>query len=109
MRDGITSQLISHYFPEFPFMIFQQPLEKALCSSAVAPLLKKHFNHLTILIDRAPKILLLTLDLHEHFIDEKGIAMALVPPLESLGEFGSKLDAPQTNRLIADSDSALSQ
>ena len=78
MRDAITSQLIGHYFPGFPFMFFQQALKKALCSLAVTPLLKKHINHLTILIDRTPKILLLGLDLYEHFIDEEGITVALM-------------------------------
>jgi hypothetical protein len=54
MRDAITSQLIGHYFSGFPFMIFQQALKKALCSLAITPILKKHINHLTILIDRTP-------------------------------------------------------
>jgi hypothetical protein len=43
-----------HYFSGFPFMIFQQALKKALRSLAITPILKKHINHLTILIDRTP-------------------------------------------------------
>ncbi len=62
-------------------MFLQQALEKALCSLAVTPVLEKHINHFTILINRTPKIVLLALDLHEHFIDEEGITIALVPTL----------------------------
>ena len=109
MRDAITSQLIGHYFPGFPFMIFQQALEKTLCCLAITPPLKKHVNHLTILIDCTPKVVLLALDLHKYFIDEEGIAVTTMPMLKSSGKLGSKLDAPQANRLIADSNPALGQ
>ncbi len=90
-------------------MILQQALEKALCRLAVTPVLEKHIDHFTILIDRTPKIVLLALDLHKDFIYEEGIAIALVPTPQSCGVFGSKLVAPQTNRLIADSNPALGQ
>ena len=90
MSDAITSQLIGHNFPGFPFMIFQQALEKTLCSLAITPLLKKHVNHLTILIDCAPKIVLLAPDLHKYFIDEEGITVALMAAPQSFGVFRSK-------------------
>ena len=70
---------------------------------------QKHINHFTILIDRTPKIVLLALDLHKDFIDEEGIAIALMPALQSPRIPRPKLDAPQTNRLIADDNAALSE
>ena len=109
MCDTITSQLIGHNFSGLPLVILQQALEKTLCSLAITPLLKKHVNHLTILIDCTPKIVLLALDLHKYFIDEEGIAVTTMPMLKSSGKLGSKLDAPQANRLIADSNTALGQ
>jgi hypothetical protein len=60
-------------------MNLQQPLEKTFCSLAITPVLEKHVNHLTILIDCTPKIVLPALDLHKDLIDEEGIAIALVP------------------------------
>jgi len=50
--------------------------------------------------------MLFALNLNENFIDKESIPIALVPPSESLGVFGPKLDAPQSNRLVADRDSA---
>ena len=54
MRNAITSQLIGHYFPGFRLMILQQAFEKALGSLAVTPVLEKHIDYLSILINRPP-------------------------------------------------------
>jgi len=40
--------------------------------------LQEHINDFAILIVRVPQILLLTLDLHEHLVVEKRIAVASV-------------------------------
>ena len=50
--------------------------------------------------------MLLSLNLNEDLIDEESIPVSLVPPSKSFGVFGSKLDAPQSNRFAADRDSA---
>jgi len=50
-----------------------------------------------------------TPDLHKDFIYVEGIAVALVSALQTSRISGAKLDAPQTNRLIADDNAALSQ
>jgi hypothetical protein len=41
--------------------------------------------------------------------DVEGIAMLSVPPLKPTGVFGSELDSPQSNRLVADCYTAFSQ
>ena len=53
--------------------------------------------------------MLLTVDLHEDFVNEEGIAVASVLTLQSPCVLGTELDAPQTNGLIADGDAALGQ
>lgn len=87
MCDAIASQLIGHYFPGFIMMILQQAFEKALGGLAVASCLQKHINHLSVLINSSPQVLLLTLDLHEYFADEKCISKSLMSTLQALGIF----------------------
>jgi hypothetical protein len=45
----------------------------------------------------------------EDFIDEVGVAIASVLPLQSLGIFGAEFDTPQANRFAADSNASLSE
>jgi hypothetical protein len=53
--------------------------------------------------------MLLAIDLYEDFIDEEGVAEALVFPLQSSGVYGSKFNAPEPDALVADSDPSLGQ
>lgn len=101
MCGAIAFQLIGHYFPGFIIMILQQALEKALGRLAVASCLQKPIDHLSVLINSSPQVLLLTLDFHEHFVDEKCISKSLMSTLQGFDVFGSKLVTPQTNKLIA--------
>lgn len=53
--------------------------------------------------------MLLSSNFYKHFIQIKGIAVALMFALQLSGVFGSKLDAPQSDRFVANGDAALSQ
>ncbi len=66
-------------------------------------------THYSVLINSSPQVLLLTLDLHEHFVDKKCISKSLMSMLQALDLFGSKLVTPQTNRLIAYGNTAFRQ
>ncbi len=82
-------------------MILQQAFEKALGHLAVASCLQNHIDDLSVRINSSPPVLLLTLDFHEHFVDEKCISKSLKSTLQGFDVFGSKLVTPQTNRLVA--------
>ena len=97
MCNTIASQFIGHYFPGFIMMILQQTYEKALGRLAVASCLQKHIDHLAILINRSPQVLLLALDLHKHCVDAKGISKSLMSAFQALDIDGAKLVTPQTN------------
>jgi hypothetical protein len=79
------------------------------CGIPVSARLQKHINHFSVLVDRTPQIVLLTPDLHEDFINEESVALAWMFSPESPGVPGSKLDAPKSDRLIADGYPALGQ
>ena len=68
-------------------MASQKPLNEALCSGAIPAALNKHVHDFTVLVDRAPQIMLLAVGLDEGFIDKECIAISLMLALQSLGEF----------------------
>ena len=99
MCDVIAYQLIGRYFPRFIMVILQQALEKSLDSVVVASCPQKHIDYLSVLSNSSPQVLLLTLDSHEHCVDENCIAKSLMSALKALAIFGSKLVTPQAIRL----------
>ena len=66
MRNAIASQLGRYNFFRFTMVSFQQPLEKTLCSCTVTTGLEKHIDHLAILVNSPPQVLLLTTNLHKY-------------------------------------------
>ena len=109
MSNTITAQFIRHDLPGFAAIIPYQPFEEALSRSSVPLSLKADINHLAILINSAPQVVLLTIDLHEHFVEVECIAVASVFPLQSSSVYRTKLDAPQANCLSADGNTSLCQ
>jgi hypothetical protein len=60
-------------------------VKKTLGGLAISACLQEYIKDFAIPIDRAPQILLLTLDLHEHLVEEKRFAVAsLGAPFSSL-------------------------
>jgi hypothetical protein len=57
---------------------FEQSCEEALGGLAISACLQEYISDFAISIDRVPQILLLTLDLHEHLVEEKRFAVASV-------------------------------
>jgi hypothetical protein len=53
--------------------------------------------------------MLLTVDLHKDFIDEKGIAVATVLSFQTARIKGSELDAPKTDCFATDCDATFGQ
>jgi hypothetical protein len=76
--DPVATQLVCHYLPWFITMCPQQSFEKVLSSLAIPTSLEKHIDHLTVLIDCTPEIVLLTMDLHKYYINEKCISITLM-------------------------------
>ena len=94
MRNAIASQLVRHNLSRFSLVIFQQPPEETLCSRTVTTVLEKHINHLAILINSPPQILLFTTNLHKYFIDVECIAEPLMAFFQSSSILRTELVAP---------------
>ena len=109
MRHAIAFQLIRHNLSRFATMLVQQSLEETRSGCSITTCLEKHIDHLAILVNGPPQVLLFAIYLHKHFVDVKCIAEPLMPTSQSFGILKAELIAPQTNRFIAYGNTALSQ
>ena len=55
---------------------------------------QKDINDFSVLIDGSPQIVLFAINLHEYFINEKCVSIALVIFLQTTSVFRSELVAP---------------
>jgi len=109
MRNAIASQLVCHNLSRFAMMPFQQSLEETRSSCSVTTCLEKHIDHLAILVNGPPQVLLFAIYLHKHFVDVKCIAEPLMPTFQPFSILGAELVAPQTNRFISYGNTAFSK
>ena len=79
VSDSIAPQLICHDLSELAAMISQQTLKEPLSGCATPFGLEKYVNHFAVLVYGSPKIMLLTINFDENFINEEGIAVTPVP------------------------------
>jgi len=55
-----------------------QALEESLSCVSVPARLKKYIDHLSVLVNSSPQIVLFALNLHEYFIHIESVTIALV-------------------------------
>jgi len=79
MGDSIATQFICYELSGFTLMILQLPLEEPFRRITVPPLLEKYINHLSILINSPPQVMLFTAHFDEYLINEKSIAEPMMP------------------------------
>ncbi len=108
MRHTVASQFARDYLFRNPTRL-EQSLEKPFGGFAISTLLQININHLAILINSSPEIVLFAVDLHEYLIQKISIAKSRVPPPKASGKFGTKLVNPEPNGFIADIDVAFNQ
>lgn len=109
VRCAVTSQLIRYQPPGFACLTVQQPAKEAFGRTLIATGLNKNTDHVAVLVNGAPEILLLTLDIHEEFIQMPNVTQSALSSSESPGIFGPELPTPLSDGLVADYDPALCQ
>ena len=77
MRDSIAPQYVGLGL-RLTFMCFEQALGESRGSGPIPPGLEKDIHHLTSVVDCSPVVVLYAADFYEHFIDEEGVAVAMV-------------------------------
>ena len=107
--NAIASQFVGHDLPRFALVASYQPPKKAPGSSSISASLKVYIHHIPILVHSPPQIVLLAADLYEDRINVNCVAIALMSAFQSTSVFGSKLDAPESDGLVAHCDTTFSQ
>ncbi len=104
VSDAITAKLVGNDLPGLTLVTPNQSPEEPLCGSTVPSCLQIHINDLAVLIYGPPEIMLLAVDLHEYFVDEESIAVALMRSFKSFGISGTELYTPQPDGFVANCD-----
>jgi len=88
-------------------LAMQQPAEEFLGSPLVTSRLNQDVDHVAVLVDGPPQILLLAVDSDEHFIQMPGVSQPALASLQFPNIVRTELLTPQPNRLIRHEDSPL--
>ena len=103
----ITPELVGYQFP-WGFTLTLQHFPKEPFSSSLVPLFgHQDVESVAVLIDSTPEIELLSLNLHEDFIDVPSIAQSALLSSDRPGKLRPKLQAPEPNCLVRDADTTL--
>lgn len=71
--------------------------------------MRVYTNYIPILIDGAPAIVMFASDLYEDLVNVECVAETLMLSLQPPSVCGSKLDAPESDGLVADCDATFSE
>jgi hypothetical protein len=102
-------QSIGHDAPGLVLQASQQALEEALGCGGISPVLHEKIEHHAVLVDRAPEVVQLALDLQEHFTEVPGVARPRPPLAEPASKSGTEPEAPLPDALMTDNDTPLGQ
>ena len=84
-----------------------RPLSSLRKNFFAACLLHENVEYLAVLVDGAPKILQLALDLQEHFIEMPPVTKSATTGTNPLGVHPPELQTPLADALIADREATL--
>jgi hypothetical protein len=109
MRRTIAPQAIGDDPPRLVLEARQQTLEEASGGRGIAPILDQDVEYDAVLIDCAPEILQISVDLQEHLIEVPDVAWPR-PALAQLGgEISPEAETPAADALVADDNTPLGQ
>ena len=109
MRCTVASQLVGDQPPGLVSLTFQQLSEEAFSRTPIAARLDEDVDHVAVLVNRTPEIVLLTPDVHEEFIQVPRIAQATLSPLEPTRILRTELPTPLSDGFVGDQDPPLCQ
>jgi len=87
----------------------QQLTKEALGSALIPALLDKDIQHVSILIDRAPQIMALSVNCDKHFVEMPRVPQPPLAMPQLSRKLLTKLQTPLADRLIAHCDPTLGQ
>ena len=100
MGDTVAAQFVGHDPRGFLSLTVQEFSKESPRCTPVPTGLYKDVDQVTVLIDRAPEILALTVDRHEDFIQEPRVSESTLSSLQLLSVIGAELPAPLANGFV---------
>ena len=101
---SVALELVYHDYPRNISQALQQLAKEPLGRGCVAPALDQNVEDISVLVDRAPKIVLLAADPDKHLVNVQFVAGLWSAPLERIGEDPAEAQAPFPDALVADDD-----
>jgi hypothetical protein len=105
--DPIESELVRDQHPRRVTLVFEKCAEEPGRRPAVPFPLDENVEHVAVLIDRPPQILLNAIDLDEHLVEVPLIARSGCPTPQLAGALGTEPRTPGTDRLVRHLDPTL--
>ena len=109
MCDSVASQLVGHETKRFLLLTLQELSKESLCRTPVSTGLHENIDHVTVLIDRPPEVLALTVDRDKYFIQKPRIAETTLAAFQSTSVLRSEFVRPLPDRFISHAHAALSE
>ena len=109
MSSGTTPELVGNESPRNFTLTFQHFAKEPFSSSLVPLFRHQDVESVAVLIYITPEIELLSLNLHEDFIDEPSIAQPALLSSDRPGILRPKLQAPVSNCLVRDGNATLGE
>src|SRR6201981_2438450 len=106
---GVALELVCDDHPWNIPQAVQQLAEEPRGRGCAAPALDQNVEDISVLVDRAPKIVLLAADPDEHLVHVPLVAGLWPPPLQRIGEDPAEAQTPLADALVADDDSTRRQ
>jgi hypothetical protein len=103
----ITPELVGDQFLRGLTLSLQHLPKEPFCSLLVPPFRHQDVKNIAVLIDRAPEIHLLSLDLDETLIDMPNVTQSTLPFLEPSSVLRHELQTPETDGFVRNNDASL--
>ena len=109
MGDAVAAQLVGHQPNRFLSLPLREFPKESPRRAPVPAGLNGKINQVTVLVDRTPQILALTVDRDEDFVQEPRISEPTSPPLQVPRVVGAELPAPLPNGFVRHDDASFGQ
>jgi hypothetical protein len=106
---SITAKFVTNNDPRFVFETFEQLKEKSLRCLFIPSSGNQNIENNPFLIDCSPEVMSFAIDFYENLIDMPLITRLTSSLTQLSGLFFTKLQAPSSNRFVADNDTPFSQ
>ena len=106
MRYAVAPEFVGHQPPRRASLTLQKFAKEPLGCTAITMWLHQDVDQVPVLIDSTPKILPLTLDRHEDFVQVPSVTQSTVTSLQVGGVLRTELPTPLADRLVGDGDPA---